>query len=290
MAYGLGVSSVAAVGVVVYAHHSPEFRSTMEAKIPRFGFFVDSVNARWKRVVEIGTAKWGDLKNMVNPGKSEKIDLPVQQVAKPDKVVATISLPGEEKAEPTIITDSVEKDAKKEEGSTVATDSSAAMDTTATETTKQSEEISSSLFVEQKEEAAASKDSSQFVKSSEQISVDTQQQKPAPQATEQPVTQVADANMVEGSDITPKGEEIHGLPDEDKISKDSFSSLSETDRRAAAENELRQVFQDYVMNSDFVIASLTQLAHALSAHHQQVLQATGTPEEEIKTEDVAGKM
>ena len=297
MAYGLGMPSVVAVGVAVYAYQSPEFRSSMEAKIPGFGVLVDSVSTGWKRAGEIYTDRWSDLKNIVNPGRSGKVDVPGQPVTKPDKVVPAPLLPGEDKTVHPIVTNSVEKDVKGKEGSTVVADASVAMDTTVTETAKQSEETSSSQFVEPKEEAAISEDSSRFVKSGEEVLADTKHRPPVSQTIEEAVTQateertappVVEASTVEGSDTTSVREEMRALQDEDRPAKD-VSSLSEADARVAAENEVRRVFQDYVMNSDFVIASLRQLACALSAHHQQVLQAIGTPEEEARMEDIAGK-
>ena len=259
---------------------------------------MDSVSTGWKRAGEICTDRWADLKNMVNPGRSGKVDVPEQPVTKPDKVVPAHSLPGEDETVHPIVTDSVEKDEKGKEGSIVVTDASVAMDTTVTETAKQSEETSLTQFVEPKEEATIIEDSSRFVKSGEEVLADTKRQPPVSQTIEEPVTQateeqtvpqVMEASKVEGSDIAPVRQEMRALQDEDRPAKDT-SSLSEADAKVAAENKVRRVFQDYVMNSDFVIASLRQLACALSAHHQQVLQAIGTPEEEARMEDIAGKM
>lgn len=278
MAYGLGISSVAAVGTVVYANRSPEFRSTVESKVPRFGSFVDSATTAWKRVLEMGAARWGDIKNIAYPGKSENVDLPVRPV-RPDKPIIADSptTMAKTKSTATLSSKRAEKVAETEGATDVAVDAPVA------KRTVQSGKVSSIEFTEKNEEATTSRRKSQSVENSEDLLMDSH--------SRQHVLQPAEASAMEGIETKPVGRETSAPQNEDKIAKGtSPSSLLESEVRVAAENELHRVFQDYVMSSDCVIASLMQLARALSSHHQKVLQVVGTPEGEKKMEDIAGKM
>lgn len=268
--YGGGIVNGVVIGTVVYASRHPDFKKTADSHVPGFGLLVDQSTSVSHSVERVVREWWRSLK-IYTPERSENVGLqpvykkPTEKQTESKQVPTTTQPPTE--AAPNIKphppTDKEEAGARPAENKQPAP--AAIQPTLETKTPPTSD----------KEEERKIEEGNQAIDTSPKSPLESSKEEKLPAQAAESETAKLKSKSVE---------------DEAKSGKPLTTKTEEEERGRDAGDELEQAYQVFALESDSLLASQHQLAHAISTHHLQLLEASKTPQSKQQQEIIAGEL
>ena len=259
--YGLAGGTATVGGVVTYANKDPNFKHAVDQYVPGFGSFVDTSGEVYHRGALFVKMGWDLVKPIVTPERGNTGIQPPDYTPPPtpasegSKDITTSTDPTIEGKEQ-VVADSKEEIVKENESSV---DKEVMVDSTTVEVAKDEVEV---IVIKAPDPLQRSTTPSEPV--SDPVS------KPHPQAPSDP-----------SQEPSPK------LTPDPVLSEDHELEA----KKISVENELRSLYQDFILKSDNVLASIDGLVQSMGTHYRKIREVTDNPpDNETDIQTVSGTL
>ena len=257
--YWLAGGTATVGGVLTYANNDPNFKQAVDQYVPGFGPFVDTSSEVYRRGALFVKMGWDLVKPIVTPdrgntGIQPRPDSPATPASEGSKDTTTSTDPaikGKEQA----VADSKKEIMNEKESSVVDKEVDPTNVPATVEVTKVEVEV---VVTKAPSQSTPSQSVSDPVSKPHTQAPSDPSQEPSSKPTPDPV-------LVEDRELEAK--------------------------KMSVENELRSLYQDFILKSDTVLTSIDDLVQSMGTHHRKIREVTDNPpDNETDIQSISGTL